>query len=303
MKKVFSLLLTLALMIPPAFTASAKQCCDCEEKTFFHTGDYDIHYQVVPAQGKQAGRVFFLHGIFSSTVYWDELARLFSEAGYMCAMMDFPGFGYSTREAKGVAPKPREEIAAQLMEALAPGQKWIVAGHSMGGGVALNIAVMYPEKVSALLLYAAAAGGGGLMDIDPELMGCLAAPLLRPLLYMDPVVRLLAAAANADLCYGLRYDTAKIVDPLKLPGTVKSIFYMARRAAPVDLEAAARLDIPILLIWGAKDYVISAKMAGNLTAALPRATVQTMYGGHMFTEQFPQEAFERSMVFLKRSER
>ena len=299
-KKVLSLALTLALAAGLALPAFAGEFA---EKQFFETGDYSICYRVVPARGEQVGRVFFIHGMVSSTVYWEELAGLFSEAGYMCVMIDLPGFGYSTRESKDVSPTPREEICAGLMEKLAPGESWIVAGHSMGGGVALNLAVTYPEKVSALLLYAAAAGGGGPMggagDIDPELMGCLATPLLRPLLYMKPVVHLLAAAANADLRYGLRYDISKIVDPLKLPGTVTSIFYMSQRSTPTDLEAAAKLDIPILLLWAEKDYIVGADMAAGLTAALPKAQSQTMRGGHMFTEQFSREAFERSMAFLK----
>jgi len=297
-KKLFAASLALALAAGLALTAFAVQ--PFAEKQFFQTGDYDICYRVVPAKGEQVGRIFFIHGMVSSTVYWEELAGLFSQAGYLCAMIDLPGFGYSTRESKDVSSKPREEICAELMERLAPDGKWIVAGHSMGCGVALNMAVMYPEKVEALLLYAAAAGGGpggGQMDIDPELMG-LATPLLRPLLYMKPVVHLLAAAANADLCYGLRYDISKIVDPLKLPGTVTSIFYMSQRTTPVDLDAAAKLDIPILLLWAENDYIVGDQMAESLTAALPNAQSQTMRGGHMFTEQFSPEAFERSMEFL-----
>jgi len=301
-KKVLSLALTLALAAGLALPAFAGEFA---EKQFFKTGDYSICYRVVPARGEQVGRVFFIHGMVSSTVYWEDLAGLFSDAGYLCAMVDLPGFGYSTREAKDVTPKPREEICAELMEKLAPGEPWIVAGHSMGGGVALNMAILYPEKVEALLLYAAAAGGGGsrgssglMGKLPTETAGCIMTALLRPLLYMKPVVHLLAAAANADLRYGLRYDISKIVDPLKLPGTVTSILYMSQRAKPTDLEAAARLDIPILLLWAEKDYIVGAQMAESLTAALPNAASQTMRGGHMFTEQFSQEAFERSMAFL-----
>ena len=302
-KKALALALALALAAGLVLTAFAAQ--PFAEKQFFQTGDYSICYRVVPAKGEQVGRVFFIHGMVSSTVYWEELAGLFSQAGYLCAMIDLPGFGYSTREAAGITPIAREEIAAQLMEQLAPGGSWIVAGHSMGGGVALNMAVMYPEKVSALLLYAAAAGGGGghggssmLSGLPTETAGRIMTMLLRPLLYMRPVVHLLAAAANADLRYGLQYDISKIVDPLKLPGTVTSILYMSQRATPVDLEAAAKLDIPILLLWAEKDYIVGEQMAAGLTAALPQARPQTMRGGHMFTEQFPQEAFERSMAFL-----
>ena len=158
-----------------------------------------------------------------------------------------------------------------------------------------------PEKVSALLLYAPAGGGGGPgsggpMDAIPtELAGCVMTVLLRPLLYMKPVVHLLAAAANADLCYGLRYDIGKIVDPLKLPGTVKSILYMSRRAMAVDLDSAAELTIPILIIWAEKDYIVTSQA---LSDALPQAETQIMRGGHMFAEQYAAEVFERSMAFL-----
>ena len=299
-KKALALILTLVLAA--ALAAPTFAGAPFDEKKFFQTGDYSICYRVVPAQGEEIGRVFFIHGMVSSSLYWEELAALFSAAGYLCAMIDLPGFGYSTREAAHVTPMDREEIAAQLMELIAPGQPWIVAGHSMGGGVALNLAVDYPEKVSALLLYAPAAGGGppggGSMTnaLPAELMGRAMNLLLRPLLYMRPVVRLLAGAANADLCYGLRYDIGKIIDPLKLPGTVESLFYMRARAKSVDLEAAAALTIPILILWAVKDYVVTSQA---LSDALPQAETQTMRGGHMFTEQYSPETFQRSIAFLR----
>ena len=74
--------------------------------------------------------------------------------------------------------------------------------------------------------------------------------LLKPLLYMRPVVRLLAAAG---------------------------------------------LTIPMLIIWAERDYVVTSR---SLSGALPQAETQIMRGGHMFTEQYSQEAFQRSMAFL-----
>ena len=310
-KKILALALALALAAGLALAAAAKPCKQpFAEKEFFETGDYSICYRVLPAKGEQVGRIFFIHGMVSSTIYWEGLAGLFSEAGYMCAMIDLPGFGYSTREAADVTPKPREEICVELMEKLAPGEAWIVAGHSMGGGVALNLAILYPEKVEALLLYAAAGGGGGdhggnsgsglMGGLSIDARGFLMTLLLRPLLFMPPIVKLLAGAANADFWYGLKYDISKIVDPLKLPGTVTSLLYMGERSTPVDLEKAGALTLPIFLLWAEKDYIVTSDMGAGLTAALPQAESQTMRGGHMFTEQFPRETFERSMAFLEK---
>lgn len=275
-------------------------------KQWFRTGGYDICYRVVPARGRQAGRIFFIHGFISSMQYWDKLAGLFSRAGYMCAMFDLPGFGESTREARHVPPKHREEIAAELMEKLAPGEAWTVAGHSMGGGIAVNLAAMVPEKVSSLLLYAPGSVAGGLGGNSP--MRWLAEPaafalhaLMAPVLYLDPLARLLFALGNADLRYARRYDIRRVMVPLKMPGTVRSLMYMVQRAKPADYEAAARLRIPILVIWAQNEYILLPGMVRKMKAGLPQATAQTMQGGHMFAEQYAAETFERSMAFLRRA--
>lgn len=302
-KKTLALLLALAMLAGLSLSVSARGCgCEDAALLWFQSGDYDISYRVAEAVGEEVGRIFFLHGFVSSSVYWDGLAALFSEAGYRCVMMDLPGFGYSTRESKDITAKYREDIAAELMEALAPGEAWMVAGHSMGGSVALNLAARYPEKVSELLLLAPALGsaaGAVMPEFVTELLGGVMTLLLRPLLYITPAVKLLAAAANADLCYGLQYDTRRITDPLKLPGTVKSILYMSQRTMAVDVEGLADLTLPILVIWGESDYVISADMTESLRAALPQAQHQSLPGGHMFSEQYPAEVFARAMAFLE----
>ena len=276
------------------------------QKQWFRTGGYDICYRAVPARGRQVGRIFFIHGFISSMQYWDKLAGLFNRAGYMCAMLDLPGFGDSTREAWHVLPKHREEIAAELMEKLAPGESWIVAGHSMGGGVAVNLAALYPEKVSSLLLYAPASVVGGLGENSP--MRWLAEPagfvfhvLMAPVLYLAPMARLLFALGNADLRYAGKYDIRRVTVPLKLPGTVRSLMYMVQRAMPTDYDAAARLNIPILVIWAENEYILLPKMVGRMKAGLPQAMAQTVQGGHMFSEQYAAETFERSMTFLRRA--
>ena len=66
--------------------------------------------------------------------------------GYECVAADLPDFGYSTREAPGIQVIEREELIISLMNELAPDEEWILAGHSMGGGVAVNIAASRPDS-------------------------------------------------------------------------------------------------------------------------------------------------------------
>ena len=295
-----------ALALVPAFALTAALATPAlagpfDEKRWLKTGDYDILYRVIPAEGAQIGRIFFIHGILSSTLYWEELAGMFSQAGYTCAMLDLPTFGESTRESKDVAPKDREEIIAELMEHLAPGERWIVAGHSMGGGVALNVAIMYPEKVSALLLYAPAAVR---IPIDDRILRRIADPVgraldpfIRPVLYVDPLIRLFAAIPFADLRFAWNYDISRVSDSLKLPGTLAGILHMAYRAAVPAMEDIARLELPILMLKAKSEYIVPASMQPD--AAMPPQTVtHVMKGGHQFSEQYAAETFEKSMEFL-----
>ena len=174
----------------------------------------------------------------------------------------------------------------------------------MGGGVAVNVAVMYPEKVTSLLLYAPGSLAGGLGE--DTLMRYIAEPaavlmylLLAPLLYVEPLSRLLFALGNADLQYAREYDLRRVTVPLKLPGTVRSLLYMAQRAKTTDYGAATRLEMPILVIWAQEEYILTPGMAKRMRAGLPQATAQTMKGGHMFSEQYAAETFERSITFLR----
>ena len=273
-----------------------------EEKRWLKTGDYDILYRVIPAGGTQAGRIFFIHGIISSTLYWEELAGMFSRAGYMCAMLDLPSFGESTRESKRVAPKDREEIAAQLMELIAPGEKWIVIGHSMGGGIALNMAVMYPEKVSRLLLYAPAAMRLPVIDRMmrrvAEPLGRVLNPFIRPVLYVGPLIRLFEAVAFADLKFAWQYDISRVTDSLKLPGTLTGILHMAYRAAVPAAEDIARLELPILMLKAKSEHIVPRSMRPDASMP-PQTATRVVKGGHQFSEQYPAETFEISLAFIE----
>ncbi|MGN0469096.1 MAG: alpha/beta fold hydrolase, partial [Acutalibacteraceae bacterium] len=141
MKKITSLL--LAIIFSFSFVSVAFASSDYkpyEDSQYFTYGDYDIHYRVAPAKGEFKGRILMLHGFLCSTYSWRNMADELTDAGYDCVMVDLPDFGYSTRENENMEIVPREEIVEALMKSIAPAEEWIVAGHSMGGGVAINIA-------------------------------------------------------------------------------------------------------------------------------------------------------------------
>ena len=143
MKKLFALILTVVMLFTAAIPAFAAYETPFEDSKFFEYGDYSIHYRVFEAEDEE-GQIFMIHGFALSSYCWTELAVRLQAEGYTCVLADLPDFGYSTRDTAGMEKLPREEIMHALMESLSD-EPWYVAGHSMGGGIALNMATLYKD--------------------------------------------------------------------------------------------------------------------------------------------------------------
>lgn len=305
-KKVLCLLMTL-IMAFSAFSmlASAQQETPFENSLFYKTGDYDIHYRIIPAKGEEKGRILFLHGFLLSSSSWVELASLLSEDGYMCLLADLPGFGYSTREAPEIEPINREEIMASLMNHVGPGEKWIVAGHSMGGSVASGLANNHTSQIEALMLFAPA---GNMVGFSGGFMEKLSLPLGKMMNLFFKAITIIAkfdwitSALFSVLGYPDGYDTSLIFEPLKIENTGLSMIYMMQRVSAVDFSAMQTLEIPIFLLWAEADEVLlfSSSAIEEIERSMPEhAQVATLAGaGHMMIETRTDDVYALSREFL-----
>jgi 2-succinyl-6-hydroxy-2,4-cyclohexadiene-1-carboxylate synthase len=71
---------------------------------------------------------------------------------------DLPGHGLSVGPAEGTGLPEAADALVEQLEAIAPTTAWSVAGYSLGGRLALHLAVRHPERVSRLTLFGASAG-------------------------------------------------------------------------------------------------------------------------------------------------
>jgi pimeloyl-ACP methyl ester carboxylesterase len=94
-----------------------------------------------------------LHAGIADRTMWTEHLRPLSEAGYRVVAPDLPGFGDAP-----VAPGEQAPWSAvvQHLDALGVEQAALV-GNSFGAAVALRVAAVAPERVSALVLISASA--------------------------------------------------------------------------------------------------------------------------------------------------
>lgn len=114
--------------------------------------DAELSYEV---QG-DGPAVLFLHpGLWDSRT-WDPQVPTFTAAGFRAIRFDFRGYGRSSRLTG--TPYSNVEDAIELLDHLGVDEVALV-GCSMGGGVAIDLAIAYPERVWALVPAASALGG------------------------------------------------------------------------------------------------------------------------------------------------
>lgn len=296
--KLVSVLLALvmtALCVLPAYAE------DAAAGEFYEQGEYRIHYTVTRAEGEFRGRIMFLHGFLYSGTTWDGMVPYFAAAGYDCYCADLPSFGLSTRESLVTEHTDRETLIEGLCETVAPLSEWIIAGHSMGGGVAVNIAEEHPE-IKALLLYApqkitAQTGAADTLMTSPFTV-LMCKTMLKICTIMPFLAKIAVYFATDDCEYAKNYDTDKLLAPLCEDGTVESICSLFSYVRPTDMEKAKDIETPVLLVWAKGDKVLNRADMNEMTECLAGASVKYLEGNHVFIENRAEECAREGLAFL-----
>ncbi len=106
---------------------------------------------------KGAGETtLFVHGLGGNLSHWMKVVDALSK-NYRCIAVDLPGYGWSDKTY--TTDKDLLTFYANVLSSFIEKKglkKVILAGHSMGGQIAMITAINHPEKVSKLILVAPA---------------------------------------------------------------------------------------------------------------------------------------------------
>jgi pimeloyl-ACP methyl ester carboxylesterase len=135
-----------------------------------HVDANDVPHRVLVTGPPDGRPVLLVHGNCSSADYWRPLLRHLPDDLRVVAP-DLRGYG-GTRAAPVDATRGLRDFADDLRALLdqpglfAPGARPVLVGHSLGGGVVMQMAVDAPERVAGLLLESPVSpfGFGGTRD-------------------------------------------------------------------------------------------------------------------------------------------
>ena len=299
MKKAISIFLAIIMAFSCAafaFAADESLAKPFDNSEYFTAGEYTLHYRTYEPKTAAKNQIMLLHGFGLSTVSFEGLAKEYVSAGYKVVLVDLPNFGYSTRETAAMELRPREELVFELMQNL--GGKWIIGGHSMGGGVAANLAIAYPQAVTGLGLIAPQTNSKMPTAINllmrSQLVGGMFNLIIRLASRSPFIIRMMLNMSFSDKEFAKTYDTNRIADPLKIKGTGAGLAIMASHATAIDTEKFGQLTIPIVIVTAANDKVAVQSNIDALVNSAPSnlTTYEFEQGGHMVMEYNPQGVAE-----------
>ena len=304
MKKILSVILVVLTVISSGAIAFAA---DIPEKPydnsfFFEYKDYTLHYRVYDGDPADEKQIMLVHGFCLSTASLEGVAGEYMAAGYDVVTVDAPNFGYSVRETTNMELLDREEIIHALMCYL--GGKWIVGGHSMGGGIAINIATDYSEDIIGLVLYApqtnVKAEGITAKIASSKMMQTVMNIVCAFAVRMPFIVRMLVEMSFSDKEYAKNYDLERITVPMSIDGTGAGVAIMSSHTRDTDFEKLSALDIPCVIFTASADKVASAENLQTIIDSAPEGTLVYNFeeGGHMMMEYNPKGVAELSLPLM-----
>jgi pimeloyl-ACP methyl ester carboxylesterase len=237
-------------------------------------------------QGTYSARkpaVLLLHGSGGDSSVWhDQLDGLSNERHVIAP--DLPGHGQS-RGTAAHTPEAYASWLALLTEALQL-QRFILAGHSLGGIIAQQFARMFPEKLQGLILI----GTGMRFEIQQEYLDMLG---------HDFHTACMISCRQAYAAPTPPAMLAKGLNMLRLNGP-ETLERDLRLCAQFDSTSWAHtLTMPCLILCGTDDAITPCSLSQGLSGAISNSILKCFdAAGHMVMQEQPRQFNREVSLFI-----
>ena len=256
--------------------------------------------------------IVLIHGITGSSITWEEVIEPLAER-YTVVAPDLLGHGESAKPRGDYSLGAYASGIRDLLAALGHSRATVV-GHSLGGGIAMQMSYQFPERVDRLILVSS----GGLGREVHLLIRAAVLPgseLVLPLLaYAGLIQRIDAVGAflsrlglhagpdleemwrgfsslsDAEARAAFIHTLRTIIDPTGQRVSATDRLYLAK-------------DMPSLLMWGERDPVIPFHHGVRATEQMPGSRLVTFPNAGHFPHRDDPRGFVRELVkFIESTE-
>jgi pimeloyl-ACP methyl ester carboxylesterase len=284
---MFLLLLLTGLFLFTHSTATRAQNASPARGSFIEVTSTRLHVMDIG----NGPTVLLIHGLSSQLGSFNcgVIERLASD--FRVVAIDRPGSGYSVRHPEAIATLyAQADALGELIEKMNLG-KTVVVGHSLGGAVALALALRHPECVSSLCLVAPLThmpevvplAFRFLMISNTHLRALVAWTLAVPamLLRRKNTLALLFGPEEVTREYTTQGGAMLNLRPSQF--IASSADLQAIPASLSEMESAyGKIKAPVDILFGRGDQILNPDTNGkDFIAKVPTATLTMVDGGHM----------------------
>ena len=246
--------------------------------------DAGIYYYTTRNENGEKPPLVLIHGAGGTHLHWPPQVRRLPEARVFA--IDLPGHGKS--EGRGCQSiEDYCQAILKWMQALNLAQA-IFAGHSMGGAIALQMAIAHPEHVIALGLV----GSGARLRVAPAILENTASPTTFPT----------AVETITSWAFSPKTDPHLVELAAKQMGETRPAVmhgdFLACDAFDV-MPDLPKIRVPALVLVGKEDKMTPVRYSQHLADQLPRAELKIIPdAGHMVMLEQPQAVADALSDFV-----
>jgi len=244
--------------------------------------------------------VVFIHGFGASIYGWRYQLPPAVTAGYRVVAFDNRGFGFSDKPAHGYTNAAYAHLVVSLLDSLGIASA-VLVGHSMGGAIAAEVALTYPDRVRGLVLIDAAGYGvrwPGVLKLARWPQVGAVVTRFRARWITGRILR----STFSDPSKVTEADVDQYYAPVPDPAYGRALRGVLREFR-FDSLGGGRLGgvlAPTLILWGDADRWIPLRDGTRFARELPRSEfVVVAHTGHDAADESPEQVNRQLLGFLK----
>ena len=256
-------------------------------------GDVRLAYDVRGA----GDPLLLVHGLGYARWGWEPVVEAFAER-FLVVSFDNRGIGNSDAPRGPYSARVMAEDAVCVLDA-AGIERTHVVGTSLGGMIAQELVLGWPERVDRLVLACTTPGGPRAFPMPAPTIRLMAK---APFMSRDVALRRFVENALADDTVARRLELVGRIVAHRFASPPDPAAWQAQAAAGMSFDAFDRLGeirAPTLVVTGTADIVVDPRNSQLLAERIPDARLELVEGtGHLFFWEEPERFLRVVSEFL-----